>query len=197
MRTLIVVTHPNPQSLTHAVAHAIATGVDALKHNVELADLHKEGFDPAFSVNDIAVHLRNAQASSDIYAEQMRIERADALVLVFPVYWWSLPAMLKGWIDRVFTNGWAYDDSSGAHLVKKLGRLPVHLVALAGADIRTYARHGYFEAMKTQINHGIFDYCGAKIATSELLTGDDPAAHIEKGRQLAGKIVDVQAVSAL
>ncbi len=53
--------------------------------------------------------------------------------------------------------------------MKRLRRLPVHLVAIGGANLRTYARHGYFGAMKTQIDHGIFDYCGARVVTSELL----------------------------
>jgi NAD(P)H dehydrogenase (quinone) len=79
--------------------------------------------------------------------------------------------LLKGWIDRVFTNGWAYDEDSNGKLHKKLGHLPVHLVAIGGADERTYARHGYFGAMKTQIDYGIFDYCGAPVVASELLMG--------------------------
>jgi NAD(P)H dehydrogenase (quinone) len=87
-----------------------------------------------------------------------------------------MPGLLKGWIDRVFANGWAYDYSPDTGLVKKLRHLRVHLVAIGGADLRTYARHGYFAAMKTQIDHGIFDYCGACVMTSELLlepeTGD-------------------------
>jgi putative NADPH-quinone reductase len=48
-----------------------------------------------------------ATPPADVLAEQARIDRADALVLVFPIYWWSLPGLLKGWIDRVFVNGWA------------------------------------------------------------------------------------------
>ena len=87
----------------------------------------------------------------DVIAEQQRINRADALVLVYPIYWWSFPAQLKGWIDRVFTQGWAYDERDGK-LVKLLGHLPVHLIALGGADQRTYARYGYFGSMKTQID---------------------------------------------
>ena len=77
--------------------------------------------------------------------------------------------LLKGWIDRVFANGWAYDESANNGLVKRLYHLKVHLIAIGGADLRTYARHGYFGAMKTQIDHGIFDFCGARVMRSELL----------------------------
>jgi NAD(P)H dehydrogenase (quinone) len=186
MHALIVLAHPDPTSLTHAVAAQIAEGVQANGDSFEIADLAAEGFDPRFSTNDIAVHLREAAPTEDILAEQARIGRADALVLVYPVYWWSMPGLLKGWIDRVFTNGWGYAEGADGRLVKKLGHLPVHLVALGGADLRTYARHGYFGAMKTQIDHGIFGYCGAPVVTSELLVPPASDNHFDTARRIGG-----------
>ncbi len=170
MHALIVVAHPLRNSLTHAVAAEVAAGLEAEGHVTEVADLAAEGFDPRFGESDIAAYLKTSPIAPEILAEQARIDRADTLVLVYPVYWWSFPALLKGWIDRVFCNGWAYDEvpHSGT-ITRKLGRLTVHLVAIGGADLRTYARHGYFAAMRTQIDHGIFDYCGARVVTSELL----------------------------
>jgi NAD(P)H dehydrogenase (quinone) len=188
MHALVVVAHPDPRSLSHAVVARIGEGV-ALSgpgHTVEIADLAAEGFDPRFTAADLAVHLRETPPA-DVAAEQARIDRADALVLVYPVYWWSMPGLLKGWIDRVFTNGWAYDEGPDGRLVKRLRHLRVHLVALGGASERTYARHGYFGAMKTQIDHGIFDYCGARVVTSELLLGSgaqDAASHLDAARVL-------------
>lgn len=170
MHSLVVVSHPDPDSLTHAVANAVASGIRAMDPSaaVEIADLAAEGFDPRETTRDLAVHLRTATPAQDVLAEQARIDRADRLVLVYPVYWWSFPALLKGWIDRVFANGWAYE-SGNTSTRKKLGRLEVALVAVAGADAGTYARHGYFGAMRTQIDHGIFDYCGARVTRHELL----------------------------
>lgn len=174
MHALVVVAHPHSASLTHSVAAELAAGVGAGgSHTVEIADLAKEGFDPRFSAVDVAAHLREAPSPADVTAEQARLDRADALVLVYPVYWWSFPAILKGWIDRVFSNGWAYLDTPETGVVKKLQRLDVHLVAIGGADLGTYARHGYSSAMRTQIDHGIFDYCGARVVSSELLAAPD------------------------
>ncbi|MCD9030234.1 NAD(P)H-dependent oxidoreductase [Luteimonas sp. Y-2-2-4F] len=193
MHALVVIAHPEPGSLSAGIAAQVAAGVrDAPGgHTVELADLAAEGFDPRFTAADLAVHRRRAAPPADVAAEQARLDRADALVLVYPVYWWSMPALLKGWIDRVFSNGWALEYAPDAPLVKKLGRLRVHLVAVAGADARTYARHGYFGAMKTQIDHGIFDYCGARAETSELLldseTGD-AAAGLETAHALGRRL---------
>ncbi|MEL1265571.1 NAD(P)H-dependent oxidoreductase [Pseudoxanthomonas putridarboris] len=194
MHALIVTAHPRPESLTHAVAARLAEGVAASGHTAEIANLAAEGFDPRFNANDIAVHLRQAPPAADVLAEQARLDRADALVLVYPVYWWSMPGLLKGWIDRVFTNGWAYDEDAEGRLAKKLQRLAVHLVAIGGADMRTYARHGYFGAMKTQIDHGIFGYCGARVMTSELLlpsADGDAARHLETARGLGTGIFAV------
>ena len=191
MHALIVVAHPDPNSLTHSVAAEIAEAVRASNpgHTADVADIAAEGFDPRFTAADLAVHRREVPQAEDVAAEQARIDRADALVLVYPVYWWSMPALLKGWIDRVFSNGWAYDEGPDLPTVRKLRHLPIHLVAIGGADMRTYARHGYFGAMKTQIDHGIFGYCGAPVATSELLAGE-PDGHHEAAAIIGRKIFE-------
>jgi NAD(P)H dehydrogenase (quinone) len=184
MHALIVVAHPNPKSLTHCIAARVGEGVSLADpgNTFEIADLAAEAFDPRFTTADLAVLNRAGPLPADAAAEQARIDRADALVLVYPVYWWSMPGLLKGWIDRVFANGWAYDESPDTGLVKKLHRLKVHLIGIGGADERTYVRHGYFDAMKTQIEHGIFDYCGARVVTSQFLLEtqiQNPAPHLE------------------
>ena len=140
----------------------------------------------------MAVQLREAEPTADVVAQQKRVERADALVLVYPVYWWSFPALLKGWIDRVFTNGWAYDDSEPGRLVKMLGHLPVHLVGLGASDPGTYRRHGYEAAMRTQIDHGIFDFCGAPVLGSTFLfdTYTTGAAHLDGAREIGAGLFD-------
>ena len=193
MHALIVVAHPVADSLTHRVAAHIGDGVaePGHGHSHEIADLAAEGFDPRFTAQDVAVHRKQGLPAADIVSEQARIDRTDALVLVYPVYWWSMPALMKGWIDRVFSNGWAYDETPGAGLTKKLRHLRVHLVALGGAHLRTYARHGYFGAMRTQIDHGIFNYCGAQVITSELLLEletPDLKSHFDAARAIGRRV---------
>lgn len=193
MHALIVVAHHDPHSLTHGLAAKIAEGI-TLAHDTdtfEIADLAAEGFDPRFGFADHAVHHREALPPADVLAEQARIDRADALVLVYPIYWWSMPALLKGWIDRVFSNGWAFDFSLDKPFVKKLQRLKVHLVAVGGADADSFQRHGYDEAMTVQIDHGIFDYCGARVISSQRLLESetlDPAAHLEAAQALGQRL---------
>ncbi|HKS15497.1 MAG TPA: NAD(P)H-dependent oxidoreductase [Pseudomonas sp.] len=185
MHALIVISHPAQDSLTHQVAAELAKGIagNGAHHTFEIADLAAEGFDPSFSAHDLEQFRHPTQPAADILAEQARLDRADALVLVYPVYWWSFPALLKGWIDRVFTNGWAYDETSGG----LLQRLPVHLIGLGASGKPTYDKHGYSAAIKTQIEHGIFNYCSAPVASATLLTEADkgfPQAHFETAGQI-------------
>ncbi|MBO0983766.1 NAD(P)H-dependent oxidoreductase [Rathayibacter sp. SD072] len=157
MNTLIVTAHPDPESLTSTIARRIAAAVGS----VEVADLAAEGFDPRFSAADRHSYRVAGDFSEDVAREQRRLDGAEHLVLVFPVYWWSMPALLKGWIDRVFVNGWAFSIDPAGGMRRRLGALTVHLVPIAGDDAGVYDRHGYEQALRTQIEHGIVDYCGA------------------------------------
>jgi len=190
MHALVVVAHPDRDSFTHAVARTL-TGEIRAPHTFEIADLIAEGFDPRYAAGDLALFRNQSMPPADVLAEQKRIDRADALVLVYPVYWWSFPGVLKGWIDRVFTRGWAYQERPDGRIDKKLGRLQVHLLGIGGANLRTYARRGYYAAMRTQIDQGIFDYVGAPVKTSELILLPDaasPEAHLETARQTGRRL---------
>ncbi|EOC3068703.1 NAD(P)H-dependent oxidoreductase [Cronobacter malonaticus] len=193
MHALIVVSHPLASSLTHRLAHALAEGITRASsgHTAEIADLTREGFNPVFNEHDYAAFIKTAPVPPDVAREHARIENADALVLVFPVYWWSMPGLLKGWIDRVFSNGWAYEENPEGKVIKKLGHLPVHLVSIGGADRKTFDKHGYHQAWDTQIAHGIFDYCGAPVITNETLFLPDlraPEDALERARALGAEI---------
>lgn len=198
MHALIVVAHHDPQSLTHSVAAEVGAGLSANGHTFEIADLAAEGFDPRYSAADHRVHRARAVPPADVLAEQARIDRADALVLVFPIYWWSMPALLKGWVDRVFVNGWAIDYGPDTPVQKKLRHLHVHVLALGAADESAFERHGYAKAMNTQIDYGIFDYCGARVLTSELLLDSESGtaqAHLRKARAVGQELFEREAVA--
>ncbi|MEC4338754.1 NAD(P)H-dependent oxidoreductase [Stenotrophomonas pavanii] len=193
MHSLIVIAHPEPGSLTHAIAHRIGdaiSGADS-RNTVAYADLIAEGFDPRFNRHDQALFRGTGAVPADVAAEHARLDASDALVLVYPLYWWSLPAVLKGWIDRVFTQGWAYQDGADGKVQKKLQRLRVHLVALGGAGAEMVERRGYAAAIKTQIDRGIFDYCGAPVLSSDLLLDADTGAadaHLQTALAIGRKI---------
>ncbi|WP_338321907.1 NAD(P)H-dependent oxidoreductase [Clavibacter michiganensis] len=113
----------------------------------------------------------------------------DHVVLVFPVWWWSMPALLKGWIDRTFIGGWAFDIDDDGHVHTHLERLTVHLLPVAGFGRESFARHGYLSAFQTQIGHGILDYCGARHGALAFVhdseSGDRDAVGAEVERAVA------------
>jgi NAD(P)H dehydrogenase (quinone) len=160
MRILAVLSHPNRASFTGAMLDAFVDGAEGAGHEVDVADLHRMAFDFAFQAGD-AAQFGGAPMPDAVVAEQARIERADAIAFFYPVYWWTFPALLRGWIDRVLSFGWAYrfSDSPDKGL---LADRPVHLFAMCGASRATFEDFGYRPAMERLIDEGTFRYCGLK-----------------------------------
>lgn len=173
---LIVTAHPVDNSLSHSLANRIAGQLREQGTQVEIADLHTEGFNPAMSRPDLDLYHGDASAlPDDIQREQQRVDRADKLVFVFPVYWWSVPGLLKGWFDRVLTLNWAYKVAEDGRIVGNLRDVPVHLIATAGTDVSGFDKHGYSTAIQTQIVEGVFGFCGLKNVTLDILYQADTA----------------------
>jgi NAD(P)H dehydrogenase (quinone) len=177
MATLIVTAHPDTGSLTHRAAQRVQELLPA--GSTETAHLAQEGFDPRFTDSDRRAYLERRPAGPDVLAEQARVDRATDLVLVFPVWWWSMPALLKGWIDRVFIGGWAFTLDEADRVVPALGRLTAHLLPVSGTAAESFARHGYAQSFRTQVEHGVLDYCGVQRGATAFLweseSGDETA----------------------
>lgn len=161
MTSLVVVAHSDRSSRTQQVARAALDAIRAGGGDVEFADLAAEGFDPRFTDADLDLYRGKAAVPADVVTEQERIDRSDHLILVFPMYWWSMPALLKGWIDRVFVDKWAFDVTATDGQFGLLGRLTIDLIIVAGDDAQSFERHGIPDAVRTQIERGIVEYCGA------------------------------------
>ncbi len=154
------------------------------------------GFDPRFTVEDHA-HFWGGPVPIEIADMHRRVEKSDRLAFVYPVYWWGMPALMKGWIERVFTGGWAYQFGEGVQDRGKepptslLGNIPTTLIGIGGSTKRTYDKYGYAEAMKTQIDVGIFAYCGITDVDSHLIydvEGDHNAPARDEGLEQAREI---------
>ena len=172
MNVLIVFDHPRRDSFCGGVLDQLIDGLGAAGHRVEVADLRAEGFDPRLGPADEPDWGDPGKVYSDVVlAEQERMLRNDALAFVFPVWWWSLPATTKGWIERVWNHGFAY----GA---RKLPQRQALLLGTAAASAEKYARHGFEQAMRVQILTGMMAYCGIAQAELHLLFGalGDPSA---------------------
>ncbi|MEO1495283.1 MAG: NAD(P)H-dependent oxidoreductase [Pseudomonadota bacterium] len=158
MHVLSVLCHHRTDSLSHALADRFAAGCREAGHSVEIADLHAEGFCPVWQPEDDA-QFDDAPMPSDVLAEQARIERCDAMALIFPLWWWGMPAMLKGWVDRVWSWGWAYDQTDDPTRSLLRDRTCVMLIP-AGASPQTMAPYGYETAMDAIWRTGTLGYFG-------------------------------------
>lgn len=103
MRIRLVLAHPQADSLSHRFATHLANDLTARRHAVETLDLYAQGFPPALSAEERAAYYTTP------FPDTTGLKDVDGLILVFPTWWYGLPAILKGWIDRTFLPGVAYD----------------------------------------------------------------------------------------
>ncbi len=111
MHVYVVFAHPSKRSFSRSVLDVFTKGLMESGHSYEVADLYQMAFQ---SEMDEAQYLRETSGTPDlpvppdVEEEQGKINRADGLALIYPVWWSDCPAKLKGWFDRVFTHGYAY-----------------------------------------------------------------------------------------
>lgn len=127
MRVLVLYCHPNPESFGAALHGAVVEALTAAGHQVDDCDLYAEGFDAVLSraeragYHDLATNTRPVQAHVD------RVRAAEALVLVFPVWNFGFPALLKGYLDRVFLPGVSFGlvDGTTQGMLTNIGKIGV------------------------------------------------------------------------
>ncbi|TES51565.1 NAD(P)H oxidoreductase [Halalkalibacterium halodurans] len=175
MKVLTVVSHPRKDSLTFEVAEHFVKGLTESGHEYEILDLHEIGFDPVLKgVDEPDWSVAEQPFSPEVEMEIRRMKEHDALALIFPLWWWHLPAMLKGYIDRVWNNGFAY----GAN---HLHHQQVLWIGLAGVSKEQMKKRNYDEMITHLLNVGIADYCGVSNSKVEFLyeTLDSHPNHYE------------------
>lgn len=108
MRILVVVAHPLEDSLCAHLARRTTICLEAVGASVDVLDLYRESFAPALTIEERQTYYGNFHTDGNGALLQARLAQADALVLVFPTWWYSMPAILKGWFDRVWSPGLAF-----------------------------------------------------------------------------------------
>jgi NAD(P)H dehydrogenase (quinone) len=170
MHALVVSAHPRTNSLTAATSRRAADRLTAAGYTVDLLDLYAEGFDPALHpVDEPDWTDASKEYSHEVKSHMARVAAADLIIVIFPVWWFSLPAMAKGWVDRVLNRGFAYEPStlSGKRMV---------WIGLAGGAAADYAASGFDELLVRQLRVGVAEVCGITDATVHLVhnTHDEP-----------------------
>lgn len=177
---LLVVAHPEPSSFTAALANRAAESLRRAGYDVEVSDLYAMGWNPVLSPADFADRANperfdpsaeqehahaNGTDAADVAAEQRKVAEADLIVLHFPVWWFSMPAMLKGWAERVFSRGFAYSAGrkySRGHFVGKRAMLCV-TTGTAGTLYEPNGIDGDLHHVLWPIQNGLLAYCGFEV----------------------------------
>jgi putative NADPH-quinone reductase len=162
MRIQVVHCHPLTSSYNHALFEAIVEALAKNGHQVVATDLYREGFQPAMTERERATYMREDYDRSAVADYCETLKSVDGLILCFPHWWFSMPAMLKGWVDRVWGPGIAFDyDPKDNHLrLAVVGRGPVRgQCRQEGADARHEAdvRQGRALLLYGALRHGPFE----------------------------------------
>ncbi|WP_282783704.1 NAD(P)H-dependent oxidoreductase [Nocardia sp. CC201C] len=197
MNTLIVHAHPEPRSLNGALTDVAVSTLTEAGHDVRVSDLYAMNwkplvdaadFGPAASeplrvVRDSGRAFEAGGLTPDVHAEQDKLRWADTVILQFPLWWYTMPAILKGWVDRVFTYGFGY--GVGEHNDTKwgdrygegtlAGKRAMLSVTIGGREPHYSDRgvNGPIDDLLFPIQHGILYYAGMRVVPPFVVYGAD------------------------
>lgn len=181
MNVLIVYTHQEPTSFTSAMKNIAGQELRKQGHNVVVSDLYAEGFSAVAQKWDFvttsgkhfnymleqrhAAHL-DMSFSPDILSEIQKINEAQVILIITPIWWFSVPAILKGWFDRVLAMGVTWDGGKIYENGLLRGKQAM-VIAAAGGPADYYRRDGRHRATVNDIlhpiNHGTLAFCGLDV----------------------------------
>lgn len=157
MNVLLVYAHPNPESFNAALARAIQDEVISNGGQIKVKDLYTMKFDPVMSMADFQ-GIYSGNPPADVKQEQADVEWADLVIMLAPVWWYSVPAMIKGYIDRVFTAGFAYKATSTGLLGLLKGKKGL-FITTSGASRQDAEMGGMLTVLKKSLV-GVFAFSG-------------------------------------
>ncbi len=131
MKVVIVFNHPYEGSFGTAILNAVTKGLESANHEVDVLHLDNDGFNPVMSKADLKAFMEHIPVDPQVINYNKRLEKADHLVFIFPIWWDLMPAMTKGFVDRVLTPGVVYD-----HHPRGFGLVPL-LNNLKGVTVIT------------------------------------------------------------
>ncbi|WP_051904289.1 NAD(P)H-dependent oxidoreductase [Neorhizobium vignae] len=177
MKVLIVFAHPEPTSFCAALRQEAVETIGAAGQEVIVSDLYAESFNPVAGRRDFLetadaarFHYQSEQLhaaqiagfSDEIVREHRRVEEADAIVFLFPLWWGGPPAILKGWIDRVLAYGFAYVDGARFETGLFSGKRSLLCVTTGGTRARFTddGAYGEIERVLWPVQRLTLDYMG-------------------------------------
>ncbi len=161
MKHALIVAHPKLDSFTLTMARAYETAAKALGHEVARRDLYRMGFEPRLGAAEIP-GPGGFTPGEDVLAERALIGQARVFAFVYPLWFHAPPAILKGYIDRVFGMGFGYGPEAGGNQPLLTGRMMISLTS-SGAPQAWIRESGDWEAMRKLFDQHFADVCGLSV----------------------------------
>ena len=158
MNHLIICAHPNSQSFNKAIVDRIVKVSQKLATDTVVRDLYTLNFNPVLSWEELQAAGQGI-TPSEIQYEQQFITQADLITLVYPLWWMGFPAILKGYLDRVLSHGFAYK-TEGDVSVGLLHNKKMQQFITIGSNVEQYQSLGFDKSLNDCLINGLFNYCG-------------------------------------
>lgn len=162
MKHLIVVAHPVESSFNMALARAYASELEALGQRQRTCDLYRMNFNPVLAAEELGPSSPVHPVSADVVEAQAAVLAADVLAVIYPLWWNSMPAMMKGYIDRIFARGFAYESRNGVVHGLLSGRKAI-LITTSGAPLPSLEKSGDWRAVQVLQDTHIFRSTGFQL----------------------------------
>jgi len=160
MKHLIIYSHLNPNSFTKAIVDRVEKVALEKGDEVKIIDLYSEQFNPVLEFPDIEHMFMGKKAPNDVAEYQEMVAWADHMTFVYPMWWAQMPAILKGFLDRVFANGFAFAYGEDGMPIGLLKGRTAHLYISTGNPDEYYEASGMHAAQRRINDEGIFGFCG-------------------------------------
>ncbi len=185
MRHAVILSHPDPASFNAAVARTYAASAQALGQTAEVRDLYAEGFDPRLPASELPWSEHFALAPA-IVAERTWLAAADVIALVYPFWFNAPPAMLKGYVERVF--GGLADDPSGGGTRPRLSGKRLISISTSGAPDAWVNQTGAAERLRASFDDHVAAVCGLAVTDHLHLGGVTPGIREDAAQAMLDQV---------
>lgn len=185
MKHLIIYSHPNPQSFNHAILETYIDAVRARGDEGQVRDLYQLNFQPVLSAEDLA-GFSEGKIAPEIVTEQEFVAWADLITFIYPLWWAGMPAIAKGYIDRVFCDGFAYRFGPDGLEPLLKGKKAMTITTL-GDTSENYEKQGFFEAMDKLTDGISFAFSGLH-SIDHIYFGAVPLVSHEERRAMLNEV---------
>lgn len=160
MKHLIIYTHLNPASFTKSIVDQVEVKAKQKGDEIIIIDLYGDKFNPVLEFPDIEHMFMGKDAPDDVKKYQDLVSWADHFTFVYPLWWGQMPAMLKGFIDRVFSNGFAFVYNENGVPEGLLNGKTAQLYISTGTPNEIYEQTHMHKSQNRVISEGVFGFCG-------------------------------------